>query len=175
MNARLLIAIILLVYSCNSDNSDPKAKRLKTIDSLEQVLKNAQGLPDEKTARKMISMYWDFASHHKDDPMAAEYLLRAGDIAGGINDPYLRADCYRYLTDSFPDFKKIENAWYLLAFTYDADLNNREAAKSYYLKVIEAAKDTNLVADSKARMQSIDSLTYDEMVEKIISNNLKLQ
>lgn len=175
MNVRLIVVIMLFVYACKSGNTDPRAKRLKTIDSLEQVLKNAQGLPDEKTARKMISLYWDFAANYKTDPMAAEYLLRAGDIAGGINDPYLRADCYRYLTDSFPDFKKIENAWYLLAFTYDADLNNREAAKTYYLKVIESAKDTNLIADSKARMQTIDSLTYDEMVEKIISNNLKLQ
>jgi hypothetical protein len=175
MNMRFFTVVIVFLCACNSKVNDPKAVWLKSIDSLEQILKQSEGLPDVKIARKMISMYWDFAQYHKDDPMAPEYLLRAGDIAGGINDPYLRADCYKFLSDSFPKFNKIENAWYLLAFTYDADLNNREAAKPYYLQVIQSAKDTNLVADSKARMQTIDSLTYDELVQKIIGNNLKLQ
>jgi tetratricopeptide (TPR) repeat protein len=101
--------------------------------------------------------------------------MKAADIATAINKPLVKEKNYKRILEKYPDYPKTEIVTYLLAFTLDADLNDREQAKGYYQKIIDTAKDTNFVRDAKIRMSNIDSLTYDQFIEKIISQPTPVQ
>lgn len=168
--------------SCGSDEQAAKQEENKPqskeqmredIAAMEKELFSASGtIADENKAMKMIALYTDFVGLYPGEPECPQYLFLACDIAGAINKPRIKVENYKKILENYPDYDKNGSVAYLLAMTYDADMNQREDAKTYYQRVIESGKDTNLVRDAKIRMETIDSLTYSQWMEKLVSQPL---
>jgi outer membrane protein assembly factor BamD (BamD/ComL family) len=180
-NLLLFFSLVFFFASCgngskeNAETAKPTEEGMRAeIKKMEDSLFTSNTLDPEK-ANAMIGKYNDFADLYPESKEAPEYLMKAADIATAINKPLVKEKNYKRILEKYPDYPKAEIVTYLLAFTLDADLNDREQAKGYYQKIIDTAKDTNFVRDAKIRMSNIDSLTYDQFIEKIISQPTPVQ
>lgn len=182
MKKIILVLSIAVFAACGSkenevedEKNDPhsKEKMQEDIKEMEKSLfSNTGTIADEDKAMKMIALYSDFVGLYPEDPNCPRYLFLAADIAGGINKPKIRVQNYTKILEKYPDYDKNGSVEYLLALTYDADLDQREDAKKHYGSVIKNGKDTNLVRDAGIRMQTIDSLSYNQWMEKLVSQPL---
>ncbi|HRE74501.1 MAG TPA: hypothetical protein PK637_06150 [Flavobacteriales bacterium] len=178
MKRILFVALSALFIACGSGN-EPEArteeKLRQEIKAMEDSLFGSTAAFNKEAAEKMIALYMDFANEFPKAKEAPDYLLKAADVATAVNKPRIKEDCYKRIIENYPDFNRLDAVKYLLAFTLDAELNNREEAKTWYNEVIKTVKDTNFVRDSKVRMNTIDSLNYDQFIEMIISNPQPVQ
>lgn len=155
------------------ETAQPTIEELKQkISEKEEVLFNETRMVDPEKGMEMIGLYQDFANLYPDEKETPRYLYLAADIAGAINKPKIKVDNYKRILEKYPNYKGKDNVVYLLAFTLDAELNFRDEARKYYEETVKTGADTNLVRDAKIRLETIDSLTFDQLQEKIISGQL---
>jgi len=173
-----ILALSVLIACGSKDNQEKtedvnphsKEQMQKDITAMEKELFSSNGtIADEDKAMKMIALYTDFVGLFPDDPNCPKYLFLASDIAGAINKPKIRVQNYTKILENYPSYDKNGSVEYLLAMTYDADLDQREDAKKHYENVIKTGEDSNLVRDATIRMQTIDSLSYSQWMEKLVS------
>lgn len=177
MKNSIVFLFSLFLLACSSPvENDPNEVKLMTqeellneIKSLEEGLYSSLTL-DLKKAEQIIAYYNDYATRFPQAKEAPSFLNKAADVAGAIERPKIKVQNYKTILEKYPEWPGCDQVKYLLAFTLDNDMNQREEAKSYYQQVIETGKDSNFVRDSKFRMLTIDSLTYDEFVNQIIGN-----
>jgi tetratricopeptide (TPR) repeat protein len=172
----LLCLALTILSACagkevrNEEQVADQAAMYDEIKVMEKDLFNETMTIDEKKAMQMIGKYNDYAELFPDDTNSARFLYLAADIAGGINKPKIKIQNYSKILERYPEFKGREHVTYLLAFTYDYDMNNREEAKKYYNQVLETAKDSNFVRDAKVRLSTIDRMTYQQYLDSIFAN-----
>lgn len=172
-----ILSLTIFFFACgNENNTDEREAKpltqeefLVEIKAMEKSLFSSMTM-NKDSAEKMIALYNDYARNFPEAKEAPDYLYKAADVAGSLNKPKIKVENYKTILEKYPDWSGSGQVHYLLAFTLDAELNQREEAKKYYLDVIANGKDTNFVRDSRYRMTTIDSLTYDEFIDFIIKD-----
>lgn len=167
--------LLIVLVACGGNNNSEEKKEVTEaslkadIKQMEDSLFGANSTLNKESAEKMIAMYMDFAGLYPKTKEAPDYLMKAADVATAINKPSVKEECYKKIINEYPDYPRMDVVKYLLAFTLDAELNQRGEAKEWYNKVVAEVKDTNFVRDAKVRLKSIDSLDYEAFMQMIIN------
>lgn len=175
----ILSVFILLLTACGGEEQNATENgetKVMTIDQFNFRIKHleaflySQTTLEKDSAEMIIALYNDFAAAYPEDKNAPVYLNKAADVAGAIQKPKIKVQNYKTILEKYPEWPGCDQARYLLAFTLDSDMDRREEAKKYYEEVVAVGKDTNFVRDSKYRLNTIDSMTYNQFVDFIVKS-----
>lgn len=117
------------------------------MQQFESVSDPATGLLNEKASRNFVSVATKLADKFPKDTLAALPLYRAAEVVRALNDPKRAAAIYEQIHTNYPTWSKAPESLFMLAFTYDEDLGNLEAAKATYEKFL-AMYPTNVFAEA---------------------------
>ncbi|HLP11359.1 MAG TPA: hypothetical protein VK177_05445, partial [Flavobacteriales bacterium] len=129
--------------------------------------------PSKSQLLDLISLYTQHADSFPKDKMSPVYLVKAGDFYGSVNLPHEKCNMYKKAVEMYPDFKDADMVQYLYASSLDSDLDNRVEAKKQYELFIQKFPASPYVEDAKARLTTIDSLTFKELQDKIIHQQIE--
>jgi len=110
------------------------------------AVSNANGTLDMVASRDFAKIARALSDKYPADTVAAMPLYRSAEVVRAMNDPKRAAEVYRMVTERYPSFSKAPEALFMLAFTYDEDLKDLDAAKATYEKFL-AAHPTHSFAD----------------------------
>jgi len=74
----------------------------------------------------------ELADKFPGDTAVAMPFYRSAEVVRAMNDPKRAATIYKDVYERFPDFSKAPEAMFMLAFTYDEDLKDYDAARATY-------------------------------------------
>lgn len=130
------IAIIgaFTLIACDSEPKrvDHHAEMSARIDSLESVLKAADGDLDEQLADEMLHAYTDFQAAFPEDSMNVFFAYRAGEISRNLPGKELFAVAhYADVHEKHPDHELAPMAVFMTGVSFDQMGDKTRAAKSF--------------------------------------------
>ncbi len=180
-NSTLLIALIsTLLFACNSSNQttdqdDPveeanqdKQLMLTKIDSLNKAMLeiyNSSGTPDIKTAMYAVQNYEYFAHDYPEDPLAGQYLMKAGEIYENVihdRERAIRRYQSAFLHES--EFETKPMALFRSANLYSELGDTSKAIKSFEMFIEKYPKHD--FADDAEQMIKITRIGMDEFIKQ---------
>ena len=178
----LPICIFFFVACANNESSeenqqtpvsmaDENASLQEDIKKLETTLKSQKDARLNKPAAlELIAKSEAFASAFPDDPKAATVLFQAADVARGIGEYELAIKHWQTVNQKYPTFERSPDAAFLVAFTYENDLQNKEKAKSLYNAFLANYPDHQLVPQIEQLLKVIDK-TPEELIKEFQKKN----
>jgi tetratricopeptide (TPR) repeat protein len=88
-------------------------------------------------AKQLLGDYEDFASSCPENDMAPIFLDRAANIARGLKDYERGLKNYQAIVDRYPNFDRIIETKFLIAFMYDNEIKDKSKAEEHYKAVAE--------------------------------------
>lgn len=182
----VLIALGLAVIACQSQesdvvdnalqsNADEHAMLIKRIDSLQNIVFTDTFDLNQQSAAALLKDYNMFtAKFAADDEKSPEYLYKAAAIARGVGLPVRALKYYQQILSDYPNFIKSSESAFLLAFTYDENLKERDLAKEAYQFVVDTYPGDMWAEQSAERLKTID-MSDDEMIQFFMKKNKKAE
>lgn len=183
-----LIAIILVLFSCNQNEKEANKTTNQTTDSvkstelppppektvvpareelqeqikaMEKILYASKEL-DVNKAKQMIRLYDLYHKNYYLDFVCPDYLFKAGEISENINQFNRAADFYRMCCAEYNDnFKLRAECLFRMANIYDYKLNDYVRAKEIYKQVIERYPKTQLAKDAESAIKMMGKSDID--------------
>ena len=90
-----------------------------------------------------------------DAPIVDEALFLKAEIYRAANNLDKAIAAYQTVADRFPDDVLADNANYMLATIYENQLNDKQLAMQYYLKIITDYASSIFVTDSRKRYRAL--------------------
>lgn len=106
------------------------------------------------------------ADKYPNDTLAALPLYRAAEVVRAMNDPKKAAAIYERIHNDYNSFSKAPESLFMLAFTYDEDLNNFDLAKVTYEKFMKLYPD-NVFAKSTPMLLENLGKTDEEILQQL--------
>jgi tetratricopeptide (TPR) repeat protein len=171
---RLLVVFsIAMLGACTEGSKGVDSERaalVVTIDSLEQAFFGNEMNVDKELAAQLLQSYIKFTDTYPMDEHTADYLYKGAGLARGVR-LYTRAlQMYTRILTDYPDYKKIVETQFLIAFTYDNDIKDIEKAKEAYNLVIEMYPNHEFAVQARERLKTID-LSDEELIELFMQMN----
>ena len=150
------IGWIMLVSSCNSGSGS--ASLASAIKSAEDSLKmsGSSGISATK-AQAAIKAYTNYADANPKDAATPNYLFKAGELYGMLQDNEKSIETFKRIYEQYPDYEKAPQSLFMMAFTTDEKLKNADAAKVLYQEFInkypkhEMADDAQFAIDNMGK------------------------
>lgn len=152
---------IIIISACQS----PKEKSLKAIKELES---NDSAFSNE-LMMKLKSNYTDFALAYPDDEHTPEFLFKAAQRAVVLQQANEAVDLLIQLINKYPSNEFAEDATFLLAFTYENNLNDLANARVYYEKFLKEFPEGELAEEAKLSIQNLGK-TPEEFLNGVQEN-----
>ncbi|MEL6863980.1 MAG: tetratricopeptide repeat protein [Bacteroidota bacterium] len=137
--------------------SDDKDKLLAKIKALEEELKEKSKkslhLP---TAQQLLALSKQFVEAFPKAPQTPAILFRTADLARGMGEYGQAIKYWGLLYNDYSDFEKAPDAEFMIAFTYENFLNDKQQAKGYYERFLQKYPDHHLAEQVKAILENID-------------------
>jgi outer membrane protein assembly factor BamD (BamD/ComL family) len=175
-----LLLFALALAACNTDA--PKEEKAITGNNTHELLLNEiKRLEGEihkspeinnVTAGLSIQAYTDFAKMYPKDSLSPDFLFKAAEIATAIKQYPQALLFYKNVTDSFPDYKLVEESLFLQASLLDNFINDDVKAKIAYEQLIEKYPASNYVADAKAAIKNLGK-SDEELIKEFEKKNKK--
>lgn len=167
----------LMLASCGggASSEEERVKQEKSelatrIDSLENVLFSQETNVNREVAADLLQSYIRFTDTYPADERCADYLYKGAGIARGVGVHQRALEMYQTILNDYPEFPKQAETQFLIAFTYDNDLKDIEAARMAYQEVIEVFPDHEFARQAEERLKTID-LTDEELIELFMQRN----
>lgn len=161
----LSVVISLFCFSCTSSRD----KMAGIISVMESDIKTAQKT-DSNSVKELISAYLNFASKYAKDSLAPEYLYRAAGLANGFNRGTQSIDLYESIIHTYPDYKRLPECYFMVAFAYENVQGDIGKASEYYNKFLEKFPDHSLADDARAALKYLGK-SSDEMIKEFEKMN----
>ncbi len=156
------------------DNKEGPAKVGGLLMQRFSAVSDAQtGALDLEASKSFVDLAQRLAAEHPADTLAALPLYRAAEVVRAMNDPKRAAAIYEQVHQSYPTFSKAAESLFMLAFTYDEDLNNMEKAKETYEKFLKLYPDNSFADDTKMLLENLGK--SDEEILKELEEKAKMQ
>lgn len=180
MSAKFYSVLILfaILASCGTKKKEETNPHVQPAKPLTEQIQVAEKKIDinkplvKNDILALIGLYEHYADSLPKDPKSPEYLLKSSDYYSALGMHSQKCHLYRKIIKNFPDFKDIDMVQYLYASSLDSDFDERKLAKTEYETYIQKYPNSIYVNDAKARLETIDNLTFTELQEKIISGEL---
>lgn len=168
----LSIAVIALFYACsseikNQEITDSKESLEQQVDSVEQLLFSyeAGSLASNQAASKIVKLYNQLATDYPDDPKAAEYLFKAGEISMSINMDFDAIGYFQRLERDYPKYDKAPHALFFQAFIWDNKLNDDGKAEFLYKQFLEKYPTHEMAKDAQFSLDNLGKSDEDLIKE----------
>lgn len=165
------IGMSLLLAACGDSVSEKelevkheKDALAMQIDSLETILFGQESRIDREAAAQLLQSYIQFTDTYPADDRSADYLYKGAGIARGVGVHSRALKMYERILSDYPEYKKQAETQFLIAFTFDNDLNEKDLAREAYNKVIEKFPEHEFAAQSRERLKTLD-LSDEELIE----------
>ncbi|MCC7233100.1 MAG: hypothetical protein IT242_09165, partial [Bacteroidia bacterium] len=94
---------VLTLASCQS----PRMKLASEINRQEKILfGDSTGALNDSLGNRVLNMYLEYTKKFKDDTSSVEYIMKAADLATGLNKPALAANLYSGVVKDYPNHRK---------------------------------------------------------------------
>ena len=144
-NCFCLLLSCLLLFSCQSNEQ----KMIKQIDSLEKEISSNEFIPDRNTAIKLIELYDEFSEKYPELEQTPEYLFKAGSLCMSVNMSAEALGFFDKIINTYPNYSKHPDSYFLKAFVYDSQLNNLPLARQSYEALIEKYPEHDLAEQAR--------------------------
>lgn len=161
----LIVSVSLAFLSCSS----PRNKMAEQIALMESELKTVHKV-DTGSVSELISAYQNFAARYAQDSLSPEFLYRAAGLANGFRRGTQSIDLYESIINTYPDFKRIPECYFMEAFVFENEQGNIGKAYECYSKFLDKYPDHDLADDARAALKYLGK-TPDEMVREFEKNN----
>lgn len=192
----LLLPLFLLgLASCGSDaNTDPDATteaepipltaayqpaaaalakgepaaRVATLlmDNFTAVSDAQTGALNEKASQDFVDLAGQLAERYPTDTAAALPYYRSAEVVRALNDPKRAADIYGKVHDRYPTFSKAAESLFMLAFTYDEDLQQLDQARAAYENFLQRYPNHPFADDSQMLLRNLGK-TDEEILREL--------
>lgn len=150
---------------------DKCASQLNEAKRLDKVILSTTAL-NNKVAEEAIKVFYDFSNTCKLDPVAPEYLLKAGQISQSLRK-YTQAQSYFIkCVDDFPKYKDRGAALFLLAQLYDnpSMLNDESEARTIYHQILREYPKSSYAVDAQSCINNIGK-TDEQLIQEFLKKN----
>jgi len=131
------------------------------------------GALDMEASKSFVYLAEQLANKFPKDTLAALPLYRAAEVVRAMNDPKKAAAIYERVHNSYPNFSKAAESLFMLAFTYDEDLNNMDKAKTTYEKFLKLYPTNSFADDTQMLLSNLGK--SDEEILKELEEKAKMQ
>jgi TolA-binding protein len=142
--------------------------QIAKIDSLGKAFRKHNSL-DKNQADKLIYEYRRFIDSFPTHIKTAELKMELSDLYYGQRQFKYQAQTLREIIEQYPDYKKIDVCYYMLAHILDSEFDERNEAKKFYNGLLDKYPRSVFAADAEARLKTIDSLSFNQLIEAITS------
>lgn len=166
--------LLCLLFGCGSDaakTTDPAAQRQELMRSFENIADQETGLLNEEAAQKFVDEAIAFSEAFPDDTLAALPLYRSAEVSRSIGDPKRAIKTYQQVTERYPTFYKTAEASFMLAFSYDEDMNDLDRAKAAYESFLAKYPDHTFADDAAMLLANLGK--SDEEILRELEAQLK--
>jgi len=137
----------------------------KSIDSLETIVYKDTFGTNKEAANQLLQQYSKFAETFPGDKeKSPEFLYKAGALSRGAGLPLKAIRCYDQFLKKYPANDKSSEVSFLIAFTYDADMNEINLAKEAYQDVVMQYPGDHWALQATQRLKTID-MSDEELVQ----------
>lgn len=155
-----------------SNVQDSKRLMVK-IDSLEKIVYDENANMDSVPTAQLMSAYNEYTQKFVGDKKKTpEYLYKSAAISRAVNLPVKAIKIYDKILSDYPGFERNPEVAFLMAFTYDEDLKQKDQAKEAYLEVIEKFPGDKWAEQASARLENID-LSDEDLVKSFMEKEGK--
>ncbi len=155
---------------------NPRMEAATTIDSLESVLKSAEGELNEELAEQMVNEYQAYVETYPEDSASVYYAYKAGDISMNRDGKELYAiSFYATVFEDYPEHSLAGQALFMTGMAFDK-LNDKERSIATFEHFIESYPYHPWVPEAEqmiALQSEVDDLDVqvDQWLEKANSEN----
>lgn len=153
---KLSIAALAIVSMIMASCSSPKQEQQDHITGLEESLFSGEaGRINMNKANELILAYRSFAEDYPDDPLAPEYLFKAGDMAMNLNKPREAVQIFDRILNNYPDYEKIPQSLFLKGYIYENQLRDLTTAKKIYEEFLERFPEDEFADDAEMSIRNL--------------------
>lgn len=167
----LIFSATLFFTSCGSDEPvveqvkmDPKTHLQTTIKELEGKMHSSPAL-DNVMAGQALQLYFEYAKAYPKDSITPDYYFKSGEITTALQQFPQAYSNYKIICENYPDYKLIEESYFLQASVLDNYLNEDDKAKLVYEELIKKFPNSKYVADAKAAINNLGKSDADLIKE----------
>lgn len=154
----LAVISLLFFVACTSSRD----KMAEKISAMEKNLQKT-ALTDSGKVTQLISAYQNFAIKYRNDSAAPEYLYKAAGMASGFHNGRQSIDIFETIIQTYPNYKRIPECYFMLAFAYENSLGNPGKAGEIYNLFLHKYPFHPLADDAKAAIKYLGK-SPDEIV-----------
>jgi outer membrane protein assembly factor BamD (BamD/ComL family) len=170
------VAIAAFLSSCTGSKEPAEMsenERQQQILLLEQTIFDGKNMFNDSAATAVVEAYETYASAFPEDPLAPDYLFKAGEVSMGLGKPLKSMSFFKKVCDLYPNSDKAAYSLFLQAYVLDNHLNDDGRAGELYREFIKKFPDHPMAGDARF---SIDHLgkSDEELIrefEKKLSGN----
>jgi outer membrane protein assembly factor BamD (BamD/ComL family) len=157
----LVAVLALLIVACNSGAPKEEKKEdntqelyLKEIKRLEAEIHKSMEI-DNIIAGQAIQAYTNYSSAYPNDSLSPDFLFKAAEIATAIKQYPQAVAFYENITTKYPNYKLIEESYFLQAAVLDNFINDDVKAKVIYEQLITNYPNSMYVNDAKVAIKNL--------------------
>lgn len=177
----LILGVLTLASCGNQDDAEVKDAIISTtearrqmmakIDSLESIVYVDSFNYQAKSTSELLKTYNEFTEKFVGDKeKTPEYLYKAAALCRATRLPVKAIKYYDKILSDYPNFERNPEVAFLMAFTYDEDLNQKDRAKEAYQEVIEKFPGDKWAEQASARLKTID-MTDEELIQSFMKKD----
>jgi len=139
------------------------------MDNFNAVSDPNTGALNMAESREFTRLARELADKFPGDTAVAMPFYRSAEVVRAMNDPKRAAAIYKDVHERFPTFSKAPEAMFMLAFTYDEDLKNFDAAKATYTEFLAKYPTHSFADDTEMLLKNLgksDEEILKELEEK---------
>jgi outer membrane protein assembly factor BamD (BamD/ComL family) len=172
----LVLVLGLAFTSCDSrtetENSETVAiDKDQFLLDLAEVEKSLElDMPTKGDLQKAVTSFQDFASLFPTDDKAADYLLRASDVALTLGQNQKSVKILGRIIMDYPEYEKMESVYYNRASHTDFELRDTTLARVYYTEFMEKYPTSDFMDDAQARINQ-NFMSLEDLIESFMKNS----
>lgn len=170
MNKLFAINLLLLLMACGNTTTDtPFSEASSLLEEgaeaqrvAEALMQDFSSISDAETgelnieaSQQYVSLAKELANRYPSDTAAALPLYRSAEVVRAMNDPERAAAIYQQVHRDYLTFSKAPEALFMLAFTYDEDLEQLDAARQTYTEFLEKYPNHGFADDSQMLLENL--------------------
>jgi len=169
-NLVICIGAIALLVACSSPQTAeeqevlPAAEQISNLESLEKQMFTDKAQPDDSLANVIMDGYERFASQYPEHEMAPVFLDRSANVARGFRQYDRVLKDYKKIVSDYPDYEKIIETRFLIAFTYDNELKDKVEAEKHYKAIAEEYPNHLFGKEAKQRLATLH-MSDEELIQ----------
>ncbi len=166
-------SVYLAAEEALAAGKDPGAVSKLLMDNFSAISDPNTGALNFQASKDFTKMARQLSDKFPADTAVAMAFYRSAEVARAMNDPKRAATIYKDVHERYPTFSKAPEAMFMLAFTYDEDLKDYEAAKTTYTDFLKAHPKHSFADDTEMLLKNLGK--SDEEILKELEAKAKEQ